>query len=294
METRPTAPDPTKAPVGPLKEPARIMVMTQAEGAEVLLDGKTKKEAQLAVEVSPGKHRVKVSAVGYFDDERDVTAVDNNLVPVDVQLREKPAQLSLDGTKNADVTVDSRPVGSTPLTGPVLLSSGTHLLVIRKNGYKAYAEEIEVARDQRKTLKVELKATGQRIVAESLLISGGAAVIGGVVFSLIAGSQQHRGTLILDKSNTQNLTEADKLDYYSARDSRDNWTKAAVVSFGVGAAALVTGVVFYAFDQPTVTLAPQRFEEKPKKPTSPREPTEMSMRPVIAPGFAGGAFTGRF
>ncbi|MEO6573309.1 MAG: PEGA domain-containing protein, partial [Polyangiaceae bacterium] len=228
------------------------------------------------------------------DDERDVNAVENNLVSVDVQLREKFVQLSLEGTKNADVTIDSRPVGSTPLPGPVLLSSGTHLLVIRKNGYKAYAEEIQVGRDQRKTLNVELKATGQRIVAESLLISGGAAVIGGVVFSLVAGSQQHRGSVILDKQRSQNLTEADKLDYYSARDSRDNWTKAAAVSFGVGAAALVTGVVFYAFDQPTVTLAPQRFDDKQKKPTSPREPTEMSMRPILAPGFAGGAFTGRF
>ncbi|MEO6575926.1 MAG: hypothetical protein ABIP89_18885, partial [Polyangiaceae bacterium] len=33
METRPTAPDATKVQAAPLKEPARIMVMTQAEGA---------------------------------------------------------------------------------------------------------------------------------------------------------------------------------------------------------------------------------------------------------------------
>ncbi len=293
LEGHPAAPDPAKV-AGPAKEPARIMVMTQAENAQVLLDGKTKKEAQLAIEVPPGKHRVRVSAVGYFDDERDVNAIDNNLVPVDVQLREKPAQLSLEGTKNAEVTIDSRPVGTTPLPGPIQLSSGSHLIVIRKNGYRPYTEEIEVARDQRKTLPVELKPTGQRIVAESLLISGGAAIIGGVVFSLVAGSQQHQANLILDKQQTQNLTPADTRDYASARESRDNWTKVAVVAYGVGAAALITGIVFYAFDQPTVTLAPQRFDDKPKKLLTPREPTEMSMRPIIAPGFAGGAFTGRF
>jgi tetratricopeptide (TPR) repeat protein len=293
MAGRPAAPDSAKV-AGPMKEPARIMVMTQAENAEVLLDGKTKKEAQLAVEVSPGKHRIKVSAAGYFDDERDVTAVDNNLVPVDVQLREKPAQLSVEGTKNADVTVDSRTVGTTPLPGPIQLTSGSHLIVIRKNGYKAYAEEIEVTRDQRKTLKVALRATGQRIVAESLLLSAGTAVIGGVVFTLVAGSQQHQASVILEKQKTQTLTNDDKAAYYSARDSRDNWVKVAAISYGVGAAALVTGLVFYAFDQPSVALAPQHFDDKPKKPLSPREPTEMSMRPIIAPGFAGGAFTGRF
>lgn len=290
MEGRPTSADPARSS-GPVKEPARIMVMTQAENAEVLFDGKTKKEAQLAVEVLPGKHRIKVSAVGYYDDERDVTALDNNLVPVDVQLREKPARLSLEGTKNAEVTVDSRPAGSTPLAGPIQLTSGPHFIVIRKNGYKAYSEEITVARDQRKTLNVELKATGQRIVADSLLISGGAAVVGGVVFTFIAGSQQHQGTLILDKQQTQMLTPDDTRDYYSARDSRNNWARAAVISYGVGAAALLTGLVFYVFDQPNVTLAPQRFEDKPKKSV---EPTEMSMRPLLSPGFAGGSLTGRF
>ena len=276
------------------KEPARVMVLAQAEGAQILFDGKTKTEPLTALEVTPGKHRIKVSAVGYYDEERDVNAVDNALVPLEVQLREKPARLTLDGMLNADVTIDSRLVGTTPLA-PLDLSSGKHLVVITKNGYAPFAQEIDLTRDQKKTLTYAMHVTGQRIVANALLLSGGAAVVGGVVFTLVAGSQQHRMNVILDKAKSANLGDGDVQDYRDAHANRDTWTTVAVVAYGVGVAALLTGVVFYAFDKPTVSLSSRRFDDKPTKPAAPaREPTEMSMVPLVGPNFLGGSWTARF
>ncbi len=288
------APEPatTKSVV---KEPARIMVMAQAEGAQILFDGKTKTESLNALEVAPGKHRIKVTAAGYYDEERDVNAVENALVPVEVQLREKPARLTLDGMLNADVTIDSRLVGTTPLPTPLDLTAGTHLVVITKNGYAPFAQEIQVTRDQKKTLSYTMHVTGQRIVANALLLSGGAAVVSGVVFSFVAGSQQHRMNVILDKERTTNLGDQDVQDYRDAHVNRDTWSTVAVVAYGVGVAALLTGVVFYAFDKPTVSLPSRRLDENPTKPTAPaREPTEMSMVPLVGPNLLGGSLIGRF
>ena len=277
------------------KEPARVMVLAQAEGAQILFDGKTKTEPLTALEVTPGKHRIKVSAAGYYDEERDVNAVDNALVPLEVQLREKPSRLTLDGMLNADVTIDSRLVGTTPLAAPLDLPSGKHLVVITKNGYAPFAQEIDLARDQKKTLTYAMHVTGQRVVANALLLSGGAAIVGGVVFTFVAGSQQHRMNVILDKGKSANLGDGDVQDYRGAHANRDTWTTVAVVAYGVGVAALLTGVVFYAFDKPTVSLSSRRVDEKPTKPAAPmREPAEMSIVPLVGPNFLGGSLTGRF
>src|SRR5262249_23310653 len=100
------------------KDPARLMVMTQVEGADIAIEGKPAKPG-LAMEVAPGKHHVTTSAHGYFTDERDVQAIQSALVPVDVPLRERPAQLAVRGAVGAQVSIDGRPAGTTPLASPI-------------------------------------------------------------------------------------------------------------------------------------------------------------------------------
>ncbi len=279
----------------PVREPARLMVMTQTDGAMVALDGKAQKKAPLAAEVSPGKHHVKVSAAGFFDDERDVQAIDGALIPVDVAMREKPARLTLRAPANAQVTVDGRPAGTTPLGTPIDMPAGRHFVAVAKNGYKAHTEEIELARDERKVVTVGFEATKQRIAAYSLFIGGGAALVAGGVFTAVALTKQGDALSIQDRRGSANITAADAASYDESRRSRDNWNKASIVGYAAGGAAVLTGLVLFAFDQPVVGGPSMRHEDGTGKPTpDTKEPTEISLVPALTPQFLGGSFTKRF
>ena len=283
------------APGPAAKEPARLMVMTQTEGAAVALDGNAGKEAPLAAEVTPGKHHVKVTAAGFFDDERDVLAIDGTLIPVDVVMRERPAHLSLRAPDNAQVTLDGRPVGITPLGAAVDVAAGTHLLAVAKNGFKAHTEEVDLARDERKELVVHLAPSGQRVAAYSLFIGGGAALLAGGAFTVAALTKQGDAQSILDRRTSADITEADAASYDRARKSRDDWNRVSIVAYGIGGAALLTGVVLYAFDQPVVGAPSPRYDNKPKRPSAPsKEPAEMALVPMVSPQFVGGSFTAKF
>ena len=283
------------APGPAAKQPARLMVMTQTEGAAVALDGNAGKEAPLAAEVTPGKHHVKVTAAGFFDDERDVLAVDGTLIPVDVVMRERPAHLSVRAPDNAQVTVDGRPAGMTPLGAAIDITAGTHLVAVAKNGFKAHTEEVELARDERKELVVHLAPSGQRVAAYSLFVGGGAALLAGGAFTIAALKRQGDAQSILDRRTSADITEADAASYDRSRKSRDDWNRVSIVAYGIGGAALLTGVVLYAFDQPVVGASSPRYEDRPKKPSAPsKEPAEMALVPMVSPQFVGGSFTAKF
>jgi hypothetical protein len=286
---------PTAAPA---KEPARLMVTSQPTGAWVTIDGKDRKQAPYGAEVTPGKHRVHVALDGYFDDDREVLAVDRALVPIPVELRARPAHLTISGPAGCEVTVDGRPAGTTPLPLPMELTAGSHLVVVTKNGYKAFSREIDVARDENQALAVSLEPTGQRVVAYSLFLSGGVLALAGGACSLLALEREGAAKDILKRGESGNISAADRNDYIDARDARDGWTTAAVAAFSVGGAALLTGLVFYAFDRPTVS-APARGRPDERRPapstTSPAiEPTEMTFAPVVSPTMAGAGISGRF
>jgi hypothetical protein len=282
----------------PAKEPPRVMVMSQTEGAQVTLDQKLTKPVPYGPDVTAGKHHVHVFAPGYFDYDQDVQAFENTVTPVNADLREKPARLSLDAPSNATVSIDGRFAGTTPLPSAIQLTGGRHLVVVTKNGHKAFTEELDLKRDERRTVKVQLDSSGQRVVADSLFISAaGAAVVGGV-FTVVALVEQGNANDLNNTRGGPGLTEQQADDYDFYKSARNRWATVAGVAYGVSAASLLTGIVFYAFDQPTVNLPPERLEDNPspsqknERPTV--EPLEMGMAPLAGPNVAGAMFYGRF
>ncbi len=276
------------------KEAPHLMVSSPTSGAQVAVDQKAPHAAPFGMDLTPGKHHVKVMADGYFSDERDVLA-EGGILPLSVELREKPGHLVIEGTKGAEISIDGRPAGETPLPTPIEVTSGRHFVVVTKNGHKAFTQEFEIKRDERKVLRVDLDVTGQRLVAYTVLLTGGALLVTSGVFVGVALAKQGKAQDILDKRDQGSITTDDLSRYESLRDQRDTWVRLSGITLGAAAAALGTGVVLYAFDRPTVSPPPQRFDEAPaKKPASPTEPIEMSMVPMVSPGFAGGSVFGRF
>ncbi len=293
-----SAEDRAQAARAPTKEPPRIMIMSQTPGARVVLDKTPAKAVPFGPDVTAGKHHVRVFAPGFFDYDQDVQAFDGTVTPVNADLREKAAQLLLSSPPNAAVSIDGRFAGTTPLAAALAIPAGRHLVVVTKNGRQAFVRDIELHRDERKTLTVEMGVTGQRVVAESLFVGAAVAVVAGGAFTGVALVQQGKATDVSDRRGSTLFTEQDAADFESHKSARDRWATAAGIAYGVGAASLLTGVVLYVFDQPTVSPPTDHFDDTPAKPRENQrpstEPLELGLAPAVGPSLAGLTVVGRF
>jgi hypothetical protein len=273
------------------------MVSTQTKGAKVSLDGGAPVDAPLIRDVKPGPHKIKVMAEGHFDHDRDVLVGETGVLPIDVALREKPALIMIETESGADISVDGRPVATTPLLKPIEVPAGRHFIAITKSGHKPVTQDIEVKRAEKKTIPFRLETTGQRIVSYTLLVGGGLSVLAGVLTGLGAAEQQDVAQRILDQTKTTNI-DGDQLKTYNrAIDERDKLRSGAVVGLGAGVTIGAAGLLLFLFDNPKPTAPPARFDDSSDKPSG-APSTEMKMElggaPIVSPDFVGGAMIGRF
>lgn len=236
----------------------RLMVSTPTRDAVVLVDGVSHGESPVIQEVKPGKHHVKVTAPGYFDDERDVTSVKGNLIAVEVTLKDQPAQLVLRAPDGADVTIDGRPYGTTPLA-PLELPAGTHAVTLTKMGHRPVLKNVALERGASKQLGVSMKDTTQRTAAYVVL---GAAAFSGVAGGVLAGAAAAKQSTAaqVQSDASQHMITAEELGTYNAAlSARDRLRGASFVAFGGAGAFAVAGFSLFLFDHPT----PQREEAAP-------------------------------
>src|SRR5262249_48031096 len=81
----------------------RVMVVSQASGARISLDGGPETTSPLIREVPAGKHRVRVEGDGFFPAEREIIAVTGELILTEVTLAERPSTLVLWTRKDAEL-----------------------------------------------------------------------------------------------------------------------------------------------------------------------------------------------
>jgi tetratricopeptide (TPR) repeat protein len=284
-------------PPPPPSKPRLSVMATQTRGAQIWVDGKPAIEGIFSDEVAPGKHAIKVSADGYFDEEREVT-IQKAPVALDIALREKPARLTFVTADGAQISVDGRLVGITPLPVAVDLPAGSHVITIAKNGHDAFSQEIEMDRGEAKTINAELRRTGQRTVSYVLLGTAAASVVAGGVFVGLALHQQSVAKGIDSDRSQGNITQDDLDRYNNALNARDKtWKPAAAGAFGGGLALGAIGALLYAFDQPAVGAPGAGKQERPHKPEPPPSAPpsmEMSASPFVGPGFLGATMSERF
>lgn len=286
------AAEPTAAPA---VAPTRLMVSSPTKAVEVLLDDKKAGEMPLIEEVTPGKHRVVLRSPGHFDEEREIVAVEGNLVALDVTLRERPAKLDVRADDGAEVAVDGRPMGTVPLSAPLEIAPGNHLVVITKGGHRTYSSELSLNRGESRTLTIDLDVTSQRVASYVLMGVGAVGALGGGALTVLALREQTNAEDILEAQSKGNISRSQLDDYDAARASRDDWRRAAGIAFGGAIAVGGTGILLYAFDAPVVDVVPPKSDQKaPDAPSKPEEPMEVGAVPLLGDGFAGAALLGRF
>lgn len=237
--------------------PTRIMITSKTPGALASIDGTKSSTVPLVREVEPGRHTVKVTAEGFFEQEVVAESVKGSLAVVPVNLEEMPAVLTVTAPNDAIISIDGRIVGVAPLGRSVKLSPGKRLLTVTRSGKQSFSKELELIRGVNQRLDVRLESTGQRQAAEYFLIGGGviaaAAIVTGIV-ALLANAAA-RIYLIRRDVNQELLTAQDLNDYRTARNRYVDFRSFSVTSFFVSGIVLGTGAALWIFDSPSTPSA---------------------------------------
>ena len=271
----------------------RLMISSPTPAARISVDGAAPVPAPYIAEIDAGKHRVKVTASGFEDDEREVLTVKGELLAFDVRLRERPAHLRLVVEDGARIYVDGRYQGEAPLSKALQLPAGKHVVSVIRAGYDGYSSEVVLERGKTKTLAVELSYSKQRNASLVLLGAGGVSMVVSLGFLVQSLGRQSAAQDVLDRKDEGNITAEDLDVYDAARRDRDQLRIASAVAAVTGLGFAVVGGTLYLVDTPRV---PEQGSPKPSTKPGRRSsgPKTLSAAPVLLPGFLGGGLRGTF
>ena len=237
-------------PVGEAATKLMVTTINDVPGARASIDGSKPESLPLMMEVKPGRHRVVVEANGFitFDEQRE--ALQGQTRPIEIQLEPKPAIVRVDAPDGAQVSVDGRPAGTTPLVRPLEVSAGKHLITVTRRGHRAWSREVTLERGKSVSLDASLERTGQRTVSYVLMGTAAALFIGsGVTFgmSIKAGSDASE---LNDKRQSEGLTADELGEYNDAVDRREGRLQTTYILLGIGVAVAASGAILYFMDNP--------------------------------------------
>jgi tetratricopeptide (TPR) repeat protein len=230
--------------------PTRVMVSSPAPEVRIALDGATPSPSPLVSEVTPGRHVAHLYAPGHFEIDREIIAVKNALVTLDVALLERPAQLAVVAPDGALLSIDGRVQGECPFPKPLELPAGLHLITFTKSGFVGVAREERLARGKATVLNVSMRRSKQRTASLITMGASLSAFAAGGVFAYFTLDRNRSAQSFLDAQGRAPLLP-DALDQYqSARQDRDRFRTAALVSVGAGTALAATAILLFALDSP--------------------------------------------
>jgi len=276
----------------------RLMVSTEAPNARLSLDGDGASPAPspLIREVLPGKHRVEVSAEGFYPEERELTAVLGELIPEVVTLRERPSTVVISAPPSAEIYVDGAfsTRGGDRVT--LELPSGPHRLAVAEKGHRVAARLLELERGKSQTVGITLEPTRQRKAAVVLFISGAVALASSAVFGGLTVRAESRAQDFLVKQTQGNVTSADLSGYQEDAAARTRYRLATAISLASAGGFFITGFFLYELDQPSseqlhrASTAPE-IDRPPSRDGASRR---IRVTPVAFPGSFGAVLEAAF
>lgn len=260
----------------------KILISSATPGATISLNGATGAASPVLEVVKPGPHKVRVSAPGYITEEREITALEKTLVPVEIALREEPAYLKIVTRQEALISIDDRILGEAPLRKPIEVRSGTHTVTITLLGFQGRRESVEIKPGQTHTVQVPLVRTRQRILSYALFGAAGASLAGGIVYGALRFNAQATSESILAKTKTDNLEQSELDAYNSAIIAEPRYQTVELATGGIGLALLSAGAITYFFDS-----------LQPKDETPTKNPA-IGFSVQLGPSTTGLAMSGHF
>jgi hypothetical protein len=292
---RPTAPSLGESSADPVRR-TRVLITSDAPGAQLVLDGAPASSSPLIREVEPGKHRVRVSAPGFYPSERELNAIPGELTLTPVPLREQPSTLGIWTSPEADIYIDGEYVSPGGDAVMVQLSSGKHRLAVGQKGHVVALREVTMQRGKAQNIRVVLEQTPQRITSQVLFIAGAASLGASLVFSAFATRAEGDAEEYLGALEYRNITRADLTSYNTAIADRDRFRLATGVSLAASAGFFITGLFLHELDKPNPQLlyrmAPRPGPQAPAPPAAPK--AQVQVAPVFYGNGVGAMLGGTF
>lgn len=241
-ETAPSQPAPERH--------TRLIIFSEAPGARIAVDGEFRSSSPAIVEVTPGKHQVKVEALGFSPVQREVTAIAGELVPVSVALAALPSRLLLSTPPDADVYIDGVFASQGGEQLALELPSGSHRVSVTQNGHRVVSRVIQVDRGETQVHGFSLEPTSQRRASHALFIGGAAAAAAGGALSYLAVRSQESAQEFLELVEQRNVSVAERVRYDADVTQRNRYRWLAGASFGASLGMLITGLFLHELDEP--------------------------------------------
>lgn len=275
----------------PAMRPSRLMIIAEAPGARISLDGAAEAPSPLVREVTPGKHRVRVSAPGFKTFERDTTAVAGELVLNEVHLNEQPVALHVYTPPHSEVYVDGAFAGESDGRLALALPAGEHDVSVLAKGRRAEHQRVRLVRGQPLSIRVSPDLSTQRIVSLSLLCAAGAAAGAGVVLSAFAVRSQNRAEDFLGERAQHPVSSVELAVYQASVNERDRLRFGSALGFASAAGFLITGLFLHELDRPA---ASERRTPALPRASLARSETKLGVVPLAPTGDAGASLLFRF
>ncbi|MCK6548415.1 PEGA domain-containing protein [Myxococcota bacterium] len=248
LEARGLARPSTKAEVK-----TQLMVSSRTPGALASLAGSEPQEVPLIADVEAGRHEVVVEAPGYEPQTVQGVAVEGRLVVVEVNLVERPGKLRISAPDGADVTVDGRPAGTTPLLFPLDVTPGEHVVAVLARGHHPHVERVVVERGEEALVVAALETTAQREVSYWVLGAGGVFFASTAIAALTALASEGEARIIQNKLDAEeNLTVEERDRYNQLRVRRDDMLTVTSLFLVATVTFAGAGGLLYALDTPSV------------------------------------------
>lgn len=267
----------------PMKPKTQVAISSRIKDAKGSIDGGNYSELPFSAEVSPGTHKIRVEAPGYFPEEFEPLAVEGSLVAVPVNLRAMPGMINVRATSGAEISIDGRPVGEAPLEQKLAIEAGDHFVAITKRGTHAYTRELTLGRGQAVDLDVELDTTDQRHFAQAALVGAAALAAGGAITAGFSFAADGRAAELDDMQHEVGYLKVDEAQRLNrSLKQRDEYRLASEILFGTSVVVGVTGALLYLFDSPHIDAQPRKSESEP------------AVVPLIGPDTVGASVNGTF
>ena len=264
----------SEAPAKPQARPTRLMIVSDTPGARIALDGGAVSSSPLIREVSPGRHHAHVSARGYDDVEREVTAVAGELLLTEVRLVERSSTLYVWAPAASEIYVDGVFMAQGGPLATLSLHTGRHQLIVAQPGKRVVRRELRLTRGQPHTEVVTLESTTQRLLSEYLFMAGGAMLGGGIILSALAVGSENKAEDFLPRWRLHGATSAALVAYNASIAERNRYRTGAVAAVASSLGFFITGLFLHELDRPSLAAVPHRFEL--------REPQAAATTPRVA------------
>jgi len=156
----------------------RVSVSTVPVGARIDVDGVEVARTPLTapLRVAEGSHVIGAVAEGYAHARKEIIVAGNADASVDFELvlgvAKRPANLTIRSRiTDAEVLIDSQPVGKTPLASSLALPAGRHTVELRRAGYQSGTQQVEVGESSTAEVSFELGVDNQALAKDGADLS---------------------------------------------------------------------------------------------------------------------------